>query len=69
MPQEYHVKWDIEVTARTPREAAKLARDMQSAPDTTATVYDVSYHDRRTLKSGRVKSQYKTVRIDLLKQK
>lgn len=69
MSREYRVKWEIDVTARTPREAAKLAREMQSAPGTTATVYDVSYHDRRTLKSGRVKSAYKTVRVDLLNQK
>jgi len=35
----YLVTWEINVDARTPREAAEKAQAMQRDPDTTATVF------------------------------
>lgn len=37
----YRVTWEIDVEADTPREAAIKARDYQTKPGTTATVFDV----------------------------
>lgn len=38
---EYHVMWEIEVEADSPREAAEEARAIQRDPKSTATVYEV----------------------------
>ena len=56
---EYRVKWEIDVTADSPEEAARLARAMQTSPDTTATVFDVTPVLERPAKTPT------TVRIDL----
>jgi hypothetical protein len=54
MAKLYHVVWEIDIYARSPREAAKKAQEIQQDWDTTATVFDVT-------KEG----SDKTVRIDL----
>ena len=38
----YRVRWEIEVEAETPREAAERARHHQTKPGTTATVFKVA---------------------------
>ena len=38
----YRVRWEIEVEAETPREAAEKARHYQTKPGTTATVFEVA---------------------------
>lgn len=38
----YRVRWEIEVEAATPREAAEKARVHQTKPGTTATVFEVA---------------------------
>jgi hypothetical protein len=35
------VVWEIDIVAENPRKAAEVARFFQTAPDTTATVFDV----------------------------
>lgn len=54
----YIVKWEIDIEADTPREAAQMARKIQLRPDSTATVFDVQ-------KSDTVGSRSPT-RIDLI---
>lgn len=39
---EYRVRWEIDVSASDPHAAAVAAREMQSRPGTTATVYEVA---------------------------
>jgi hypothetical protein len=39
--QTYRVVWEIDIEAENPRKAAEVARFFQTAPDTTATVFDV----------------------------
>ena len=43
-PEErpYLVKWEINVDAASPREAAQKAREIQREPDSTATVFEVA---------------------------
>ncbi|HEV8029657.1 MAG TPA: hypothetical protein VGP42_01430 [Stellaceae bacterium] len=38
----YRVRWEIEVEAETPHEAAQKARFYQTKPGTTATVFEVA---------------------------
>jgi hypothetical protein len=38
----YYVVWDIEIDADSPEEAARIAREIQLDPDSTATVFYVS---------------------------
>jgi hypothetical protein len=38
---DYFVVWEFDATASTPQEAARLARDAQTRPGTTATVFRV----------------------------
>lgn len=38
--KDYRVVWECDITARTPREAARLARKHQIREHTTATVFD-----------------------------
>lgn len=38
---EYQIEWAIDLPANTPREAAELARRLQTHPDTTALVFNV----------------------------
>lgn len=45
---EYSVTWQIDVTASTPEEAARKARQYQTDPNTTATVFDVTGEDGET---------------------
>jgi hypothetical protein len=54
MAKLYHVVWEIDIYAQSPREAAKEAQAIQQDKDTMATVFDVTEED-----SG------KAVRIDL----
>jgi hypothetical protein len=39
--QTYRVVWEIDIEAENPKKAAEVARFFQTAPDTTATVFDV----------------------------
>ena len=54
MAKLYHVVWEIDIYAQSPREAAKEAQAIQQDKDSTATVFDVTEEDG-----------HKTVRIDL----
>ena len=53
MEKLYHVVWEIDIYARSPREAAKKAQAIQQDKDSTATVFDVTKENSD-----------KTVRID-----
>lgn len=41
----YRVRWEIDIEADNPLEAAKKARYFQTKPNTTATVFDVFEND------------------------
>ncbi len=58
MAKLFHVVWEIDIYARSPREAAKQAQAIQQDQDTTATVFDVTEEDSD-----------KTVRIDFASRK
>jgi len=45
---EYLVRWEIEIEAETPQDAAAQALDIQRDPDSIATVFDVSGADGET---------------------
>ncbi len=45
---DYLVQWEIEISADTPQEAARTARDYQTKPGTTAVVFDV-YDENATV--------------------
>ncbi|MEI6166504.1 MAG: hypothetical protein WCS52_04860 [bacterium] len=49
------VRWEIDVDARTAREAARKALEIQRDPGSIATVFDVQHKG-------------KTVRVDLLSE-
>lgn len=51
----YHIQWEIDLDANSPREAAERAMRLLRLPFTTATVFDVIEHD----------SDGESVRIDL----
>lgn len=55
--KKYHVTWEIDVEAETPKKAAQEALRIQRDPDSLATVFDVEC--RRS----------KTVRVDLDKMR
>ena len=57
MAKLYHVVWEIDVYARSPREAAKEAQAIQQDKEAMATVFDVAEEDSD-----------KTVRIDLAEE-
>lgn len=40
--KEYTVRWEIEVSARSKREAAQRAREIQQNKENQATCYDVA---------------------------
>lgn len=40
--KNYRVVWEIDITAASPREAAKLALEIQQDPESTAIVFQVS---------------------------
>ena len=46
MKKMYTVCWEMQVFARSPREAAKQALEIQRDPDGTATVFTVHNNDR-----------------------
>jgi len=46
--KEYHVMWEIDVTATSPVEAARQARGMQTAEGSMANVFDVTSEDGDT---------------------
>ena len=50
----FHVVWEIDIDANTPRRAARKALQIQRDAGSTATVFDVTQHDTDT-----------TVRVDL----
>ena len=54
MAKLYHVVWEIDIYAESPRDAAKEAQAIQQDKDAIATVFDVTEEDSD-----------KTVRIDL----
>lgn len=39
---EYRVKWEIDIEAESPEEAARIALDIQRDPDSIATAFDVT---------------------------
>jgi hypothetical protein len=62
---EYKVTWTIDLDAKSPRDAARKALEIQRDPDSTATCFEVAYHK---VTRGKHKSKSKYVRdsIDLL---
>ena len=42
---EYHVTWEIDIEADSPREAARCARELQLDQDSTATIFEVQSSD------------------------
>jgi|SoiMethySBSTD1v2_1073268.scaffolds.fasta_scaffold5007237_2 hypothetical protein len=58
---EYLVRWEINVSADSHREAAKQARQAQIRPGTTATVFEVS---RRPATIGGRRGAWVTVDLD-----
>jgi len=54
MAKLYHVIWEIDIYAQSPRDAAREAQAIQQDKDAMATVFDVTEEDSE-----------KTVRIDL----
>ena len=42
MNREYIVTWRVEVTAESPHDAVKKAREMQLNPETFGTFYEVA---------------------------
>jgi hypothetical protein len=63
---EYRVKWEIDVDARSPREAAHKALKIQRDPESIATVFEVGYHKKTRTQSGKVRSAYRRDTFDLL---
>jgi hypothetical protein len=47
----YRVVWEIDVEARTPREAAKKALAIQRKPDSAALVFEVAAYGVTTLEA------------------
>jgi len=47
---EYMVQWEIELSAKSPEDAAAKALKIQRDPDSTATVFDVTGEDDRTIR-------------------
>jgi hypothetical protein len=45
MDKLYHVVWEIDIYAQSPREVAKEAQAIQQDKDSTATVFDVTEED------------------------
>ncbi len=39
----YLIKWEVDIEADSPQEAAKIAREMQLDPDSEAVVFDVTH--------------------------
>lgn len=39
---DYRVRWEIDIDADSPREAAEKAREIQLDPESTAIVFEVS---------------------------
>ena len=66
--REYHVMWEIELSATSARDAAKQALDVQRDPDSTATIFTV-YELRPPPKGDpnviKLVTSYAPVRIDL----
>jgi hypothetical protein len=60
MPQ-YHIIWEIDLDADSPQAAARQAREHQTRPGTTATVFDVT-----EIVSARAAVIKPSARIDLL---
>lgn len=47
---EYLVQWEIELSAESPEDAAAKALEIQRDPDSTATVFDVTNEDGKTVR-------------------
>jgi hypothetical protein len=45
----YRVKWTIDIEADFPEEAARLARNIQLNPHSTATIFDVSWNKQESI--------------------
>jgi len=58
MAKLFHVVWEIDIYARSPREAAKQAQAIQQDQDTTATVLNITEENSD-----------KTVRINIASRK
>lgn len=50
---DFKVKWEIDVSARSPREAARMALAIQRDPGSTATIFEVEYRKKIATKSGK----------------
>ncbi len=55
--KSYFITWEIEVTAKDPIDAARIAFEMQQDPDTLATCFKVTEQDGE-----------ETITIDLLEE-
>ena len=60
----YRVTWEIDIEAKSAKEAAKQALFIQRDPESTATIFDVAYH-KVTGKGLKKRSAYVHKRIEL----
>ena len=65
---EFTVTWTIDLDAKSPRDAAKKALEIQRDPDSIATCFEVAYH-KVTQGKHKTISKYVTDHIDLGVQK
>jgi hypothetical protein len=61
---EYHVKWEIDVEAGSPKQAAKKALKIQRDPESIATVFEV-YKRPKKLTKAQMRHGLKTTTVDL----
>lgn len=67
--KQYKVKWEIDIWANSPKQAAVKALNIQRDCESIATCFTVEYDKTTTLKSGKKKSQYVRKVVDLLGKK
>lgn len=67
--KEYQVKWEIDLDANSPRDAARRAKEIQRSPNSIANVFDVTYKEITRAKTGprpgKLQTRTVTDRIDL----
>ena len=62
---EYHVRWDIDVEAGSPKQAAKKALKIQRDPESIATVFEVYLRPKKYTKK-QLRHGLKATTVDLL---
>ena len=62
----YRVKWEIDVRAASPKEAAQRALEIQRNPESTAIFFEVTEHDDYSMQLHAPLGDSTPVAIDLL---